>query len=185
MMRGKTDLAVWAGILLWLFLCVPPVDRLFDEMMALHMLGQIPLLIFSGILAGRALPQKELTPWDQNGLSSLFFFLGSLAFWMLPVSLDGAVESSWEDILMHCNFLIAGALVPGALSRMSFAVRAAAGIYLTAMLASAAMTWLYTESLICTVYTIEMQQETGRLLLWALPVFFTVHVVTLFRGLRR
>lgn len=213
----RTPMAI--GIILWTVLSIPPVDGWFDAVMARHMLVQLPLLILSGVLAGRgfAVNAREfnasahgvgetgagesntggrtwrslgnmfarIAPWDHLGLSTLFFFLGSLAFWMLPVSFDGAVENWLEDLLMHANFFVAGVLLPGALSRMNFAVRAAAGIYLTAMLASAAMTYLNYEGLICNVYTIEMQQETGRYLLWALPVFFVVHVVTLFRGLRK
>ena len=171
------------ALLVWILLTIEPLDRLFDERMALHMLLQVPLLLLAGVLAGRSLSHTFGARLDPHGLSSLFFFLGTLAFWMLPLSFDAAVVNSWHDLLMHINLFVAGALLPGAIGRMSFAVRAAAGIYLTAMLATAAMVYLNSQSLICNVYTIEMQKETGRCLLWALPLFFLLHMITLLRTL--
>jgi cytochrome c oxidase assembly factor CtaG len=102
--------------------------------------------------------------------------MGTLAFWMLPRSLDTAVTVTWVDQLMHLNMLAAGWSLAFALPRLSFHCTMAAGTYALAMALTAGVIYATAVVPVCATYSIQQQRAAGSLLLWIGAALFIVLV---------
>ena len=175
--------AVILPVLAALALAAPPLDPWLDRSMARHMLVQVPLLLLLGFAVG-AQVRRGLAPFvDDLGLTGLAAAVGALVFWMLPRSLDAAVESNLVDQLMHVSMFTAGTLLGAAWQRLPFAARGAVGIQLAAMLIAVGNYYAKAYVLACSAYTLELQQEAGRAMLGASVLVVLLVVVGLGRAL--
>lgn len=154
-----------AGLLLALAMLRPWLEA----RMTTQMLLQIPLLVYAGVLLGRALPARwhaRLAPWNRAGVSGAILAASVGAVWMLPRLLDAAVTAPLVDAAKHLSLpLLAG--IPLALSwpRAGFIVR---GVLLLELVASCfRLGWLYLISPVrlCNNYALADQQQLGALLL--------------------
>lgn len=154
-----------AWVLAVAVLVCPPVDSYLDGSMSRHMLLQMPLLAALGYAAAPVwrMPRLRLAAL---GLCGVFFVMGTLAFWMLPRSLDAAVTVAWVDQLMHLNMLAAGCLLAFALSRLPFHSKMAFGVYSLAMLLTAGVVYATAIVPVCATYSVQQQSAAGTLLLW-------------------
>lgn len=154
---------------MWLALATPPVRHALEATMTLHMLVQIPLLALAGWwLAGCLMDRvtDALAAWNRSGISGLL--LASLAwiFWMLPRTLDAALEVPWVEVAKFVGMpLLIG--MPLALSwpRAGFVVR---GVFLLEVIAMAfRVGWLYMASptRLCSNYLLDDQQLLGKIML--------------------
>jgi hypothetical protein len=159
----------WLGAALWLVLAVPPLRHALEATMTLQMLVQIPLLALAGWWIAGCLTRRltdTLAACNRSGISGLL--LASLAwiFWMLPRTLDAALEVPWVDVSKFVGMpLLIG--MPLALSwpRADFVVR---GVFLLVVFAMAfRVGWLYMASPVrlCSNYLLDDQQLLGKIML--------------------
>lgn len=177
---------VWLGLvgLLASPLADPHLIRTQPRFLLLH----VPVWVLLGYLAGRHMRaggSPRAMPWNPSGLTGLVFFVGSVAFWMIPRSVDAAVLSHGADQLLHANLLAAGFALAWSVPAMPFVVRTALGIYGTSM--TFALGALYTNytGLLCGTFTLAEQRQTGHALYLLCPPLVLALLVLAVRALGR
>lgn len=142
-----------------------PIFRyLIESSMALHMAGQIPLLIIAGFFLRHQFIAKQ----------SLFFSLSywlwiafAGAFWMLPISLDKALLNPYWDAFKIVSLLLAGLLLKPALAGSKILALFFIG---SSVMMLFFIGYFYQDSplRLCNSYLIESQKTAGiGLMLWA------------------
>lgn len=177
----------WMLAAVYLLLAAPPLRGWLEAGMVSHMLVQLPLLVGIGALAVRWLPPRlhdRLDRCNAAGLPLTLLALFAAAFWMLPRSLDAALNAPPMEL---AKFLTLPLLVgmPLALSwrRLPLIGRGFLWSNLISMLV--VLGWLYSAApvRVCTNYLVDQQQLLGRsLLLLALGLALWLAGRVLFGG---
>lgn len=82
------------GLLLLIFLVIPPVASFMESVMAIHMHMQMPMLVISGLLMARFFQKRFpqfFEKWNSNGLPGIILFTIIMVYWMLPRTMDEAL----------------------------------------------------------------------------------------------
>jgi cytochrome c oxidase assembly factor CtaG len=169
-------------------LASPLVDPALTRTQPRFLLIHVPLWVVLGYLAGRHLGanrRPRAMAWNPLGLTGAVFFVGSLAFWMIPRSVDGAVLSYGMDQLLHANLLAAGFALAWSMPVMPFVLRAALGIYGASMVFSLASLYTYYTALLCGTFTLAEQKQTGHILYYLCPLIVVALLVLGARALGR
>ena len=158
-----------AGAILWAILTIPWMRRALESAMTLQMLVQIPLLALAGWLLAQGTPRvvdRSGSRWNHRGISGLLLASLTGMVWMLPLSMDAALD---DPVVTIAKFLSVPLLIgtPIALSwpRAGFVVR---GVVLVELIATMLrLGWLYLISPVrlCSNYLLDDQQRVGRILL--------------------
>jgi hypothetical protein len=168
MMRPSGRLCL-AGAILWAALAMPSLRHALQSAMTLQMLVQIPLLVLAGWWIAQGTPgwlDRSLSAWNHRGISGLL--LASLAgmVWMLPLSMDAALDSPRVELAKFLSApLLIGAPIALSWPRAGFVVR---GVVLLELIATMLrLGWLYLISPVrlCSYYLLDVQQRVGKILL--------------------
>ena len=158
-----------AGAILWAVLAVPPVRHALESTMILQMLVQIPLLALAGWWFSQGMPERlerHLAEWNLSGVSGLLLASLSGMVWMLPLSLDAALDDPRFALAKLLSvLLLIGSSIALSWPRAGFVVR---GVVLLELVATAfRLGWLYLVSPVrlCSNYLLDDQQRLGKLLL--------------------
>lgn len=84
------------GLILFLFLILPPVAHVLESIMIMHMHMQMPLLLFSGFLMGHLLRTRFpgfFAKWNHNGIPGIVLFSIIFLYWMIPRTMDEALTN--------------------------------------------------------------------------------------------
>jgi hypothetical protein len=76
-----------------------------------HVLVQMPLLAVSGWVSGSALERrlnKMMVRWNQFGITGFTLAILTMLFWMVPRSVDGAIEYTGYEIFKFVSLPCAG-----------------------------------------------------------------------------
>ena len=166
LMRRRRVLLLLSG---WALLAVPPLRALMESSMVAHMLLQIPVLAALGVWGAALLPdgfRERLDAYNDRGLPFALLAVFMAAFWMLPRSLDGALN---QGIMEFAKFISVPLLlgVPLGLSwrRLPLIARGFLWSKLLSMLI--VLGWLYSVAPVrlCTNYLVDEQTLLGRSLL--------------------
>lgn len=150
----------------------------------LHVLIQLPALALAGWLVGAVLRERTrlLDRIDERGVASLFVVLFTGVFWMLPRSLDAALDDPAMESLKFISLpLLIG--VPLALSwpKLHPLVRAFLKANTVSMLGVLAFLYTHAAVRICNNYLVSDQERLGLgflfvavalSVIWSLPLFF-------------
>jgi len=165
--RRRTWLLTVLGA--WTLLALPPLRLAMEATMVTHAL-QIALLAGIGGLLGRSsgLAQSD-HPGGCNryGITGTVLALLTLFLWLLPVSLDRALdEKSWEIAKFLSVPLLLGLPLARSWSRLPAVARGA--LWANAIPMALVMGWLYREAplRLCNNYLVGDQQVFG-LALWS------------------
>ena len=174
-----------AGVAVFAILALPPVVQALQARMQLQLLVQIPLLVACGYLMRGALPERArraIAAWNPVGINGLIVATFVLAFWMLPRSMDAAVNDwRWAALKLVSVPLLAGLPLGLSWSRMNFVVRGVVCMELIAMCVRLGLLYLASPARLCNNYLIDDQQLTGRYLLIAgIAVFAWITLRLLF-----
>lgn len=160
---------VGAALGLFVVLLLPPVFKPLQLHMTLQMLVQVPLLIAVGYGLRSAVPrcvQKAFAAWNGNGIAGLLLASFTLAYWMLPRSMDQAVVNPAATAAKYLTLpLLVGLPLGLSWPRMNFVVR---GVLLSELIAMFfRIGWLYLVSpvQVCSVYMLADQQRLGKCML--------------------
>jgi len=170
-----------AGLSLWLLLAVPPLRIAMEGTMVTHAL-QMGLLAAAGGLLARGfgpVRRDEQPGYNRFGITGTLLALLTLAFWLLPVSLDRALDHAGQEFLKFASLpLLLGLPLGRSWSRLPPVARST--LWANAVPMAAVMGWLYREAPVrlCTNYLVNDQQQLG-LFLWAVAV-----VIASYRALR-
>lgn len=79
------------GLLLYIFLMLPPVANLVESIMVTHMHMQMPALVIAGILMAPFF-QKRFSSffeqWNHNGVPGILLFIVIIVYWTMPRTMD-------------------------------------------------------------------------------------------------
>lgn len=170
---GKPILIVVYLILLYLVVFL--FDHWFDAKLYRHIAGQFPLVILLGWLSGYFLWWKYIGS-DSVGihLSVIVFFMGSLVYWMLPVSIDQAAINNNVDLILSINLWLAGALLGSQFRNMAPELKSAFLLLLPVMIIITGVVLKQINLLLCGAYTLYQQKVLGSYLftggLWILAL---------------
>lgn len=151
---------------LWLVLvgtlASPLVDGYLIRTQPRFVVIHLPAWLILGYLAGRHLVREpRARAWNPMGLTGLVFFVGTLAFWMIPRSVDSAVLSGAVDQVLHLSLLCAGFALGWSVPAMPFVLRAAGGIYGASMTFALGALYTHYSGLLCGTFTLLQQRQTG------------------------
>lgn len=170
-MRMRTTQRRWLALLAgYALLATPPVRALLESLMAAHMLVQLPLLAALGAYAVQLLPaglRLRLDACNGGGVPFTLLALFAAAFWMLPRSLDGALNHDHLELAKFISLpLLLGAPLALSWRRLTAVGRGFLWSNLLSMLI--VLGWLYSVAPIrvCTNYLVDQQALLGRSLLF-------------------
>lgn len=168
-------LVITVVYLILLYLVVFRYDSWFDARLYRHIAGQFPLLIVLGWLSGYFLWQKYIGS-EAVGihLSVIIFYMGSLVFWMLPVSIDQAAINNQVDLILSINLWLAGTLLGSQFRKMAHELKSAFLLLFSTMIIITGVVLKKINLLLCGAYTIFQQKVLGSYLftggLWILAL---------------
>lgn len=154
--------AVALTYLVALYLVIFQLNPWFNATLYRHIAMQFPLLITLGCLAGYFLFRDRLES-DSISIhfSVIFFFIGSLAFWMLPVSIDSAAINIKVDMLLSVNLWLSGLLIASQFRKMSPELKVAFLFFISSMIFITGAVLGQLNLLLCGAYTLLQQKILG------------------------
>jgi hypothetical protein len=161
MSRGRRAV-VWlqagAGATLIVLLALPLSRTWLEASLVGHVLAQMPLLALSGWLFGAAFAprfDKVMGRWNQFGVPGLTLVMFTMFFWMLPRSVDSAVQDIGYEVLKFVSLPCAGAALALSFQRTN------ALLGLISLLG--VLAWLYTAAPVrlCISYLSSDQEMLG------------------------
>jgi len=85
---------VFYGLLLYIFLAMPPVVDFLESIMILHMHMQMPMLVAAGFFIApffqKRFPQF-FAKWNSDGVPGIVLFMIIIGYWSIPRTMDEAL----------------------------------------------------------------------------------------------
>src|SRR5690625_3365711 len=82
------------GLIIFIFLALPPVVNLAESIMAIHMHIQMQLLAVAGMLMAPLFKQlfpKFFATWNEDGIPGILLVLIVIGYWLIPRAMDDAL----------------------------------------------------------------------------------------------
>lgn len=132
----------------------------------LHVLLQLPLLAASGSLL--VPPQRVVADWRwaAGGIAPLIMALNGVAFWMLPRSIDGAVDGGMMSLAKFVSLPVIGALITVCWRRGHALLLAFVKAQVVSMAGFLAFLYTHSPVRLCNSYLIDDQWRLGVAFLW-------------------
>ncbi|RYG72615.1 hypothetical protein EU245_09800 [Lentibacillus lipolyticus] len=171
------------GLLLFIFLILPPVAAIMESVMIVHMHMQMTLLVISGLLMGRFFQLKFpgfFRKWNANGIPGILLFMIIWSYWMVPRAMDEAITLQMVEWFKFASLpFLAGVPLRDSWKKIGAAGQKLVFGFFVAMFSF--MAWLYigADSQLCNNY-LEVEQKT---LGWGslfIGVLLLVYVIQLF-----
>src|SRR5699024_4691463 len=89
------------GLILFIFLILPPVSNLMESIMIIHMHMQMPMLVLAGFLMGKFFQIKfphVFEKWNKDGTPGILLFGIIMLYWMIPRTMDEALVMNSMEI---------------------------------------------------------------------------------------
>jgi len=153
------------GLLLLIFLALPPVTYLLESIMIFHMHMQMPLLVIAGFLMARFFQKKFpqfFKSWNRNGVPGILLFTIVMGYWMLPRAMDDALMYQSVQLFKFISLpFLAGVPLRDSWQKISSAMKNGLIIFFTILFF--AMGWLYIwwPEQLCNNYLIIEQVTLG------------------------
>ena len=148
-----------------LVLALPPMRRLLESSMTLHMLVQFPLLVLAGWLLARTVPapwRARADAWNAHGIAGLLACALVLMLLMIPRLLDLALTDLRVEAAKWLALLAAGAALQLSWQRAGLVVQ---GFFLGNLLPmTAAAGQIYQDATVrlCNAYLLDDQATLGQ-----------------------
>lgn len=175
---------VTIGMALLLVMSLPPIRHLLEQSMQLHMLAQYPLLMLSGALLARGMPERiarKLSTWNAMGITGLAAAMLFMTVLMIPRVLDLVLVNARVETAKFASLLLIGALFRASWRSAGTIVQA---FFLGGILPMMVVVGTIYQSAplrLCNAYRLDDQHNLGWTLVWLSAV---VAAVWLFRTTR-
>lgn len=152
------------GFGLYLFLVLPPVAKLMESIMIIHMHMQMPMLVFAGWLIAKFWQTnfpRFFLQWNNNGVPGLVLFIFISVYWMIPRTMDEALMSYAVEWFKFISLPLAGLALRDSWSKIGLLVKQYILYGFTLMFIG--MGWLYISAPIqlCNNYLLIEQITLG------------------------
>ena len=180
-MKSAPQLGMAAGIIV---LCWWLRDGLERDPVT-HLLLQLPLLALAGTLIAKALLEDRhwrQSSWMNGGLAPILIAIFTIAFWMLPRSIDDALSDPGMEIAKFVTVpLLIGAPLTIGWPKAHPLLRGFLKAEAVSMLAVMAFLYTHAPIRICNAYLVSDQERLGHgfllaailcAVLWTWPIFW-------------
>ena len=181
MFKGKYDIIITLIIALLFFVLSYPLNGWLSETMPRHQIIQLPSMFLLGLILGIKFSHFSIKE-TSYGIAILILIMTSLAFWMLPRSIDYAIISPSFNRIMHFNMLLAGFLLMAVLRNIIFEIKILFLGMVSAMILAAGVTLKSFDILLCSSFSIEQQKETGFYLIVVGSLLFVLTLIVFFKA---
>src|SRR5690625_3791527 len=153
------------GLVLYIFLMLPPVANLAESIMSIHMHIQMPLLGIVGLLMTPLLQEKFpnfFKKWNSNGVPGITLFMIIVIYWLIPRTMDEALTVSVVEVFKFISWpFLVGVPLRDSWKKLSTGWKNA--VYIIISVAYLLMAWLYIFSpdQLCNNYLIVEQRTLG------------------------
>lgn len=153
------------GLLLFIFLALPPVAAIMESVMIVHMHMQMTLLGVSGLLMARFFQIKFpgfFRKWNSNGLPGILLFVCIWSFWMIPRSMDEALTIQLVEIFKFISLpFLAGVALRDSWTKIGSFGQKIVFVFFIVMFSIMAWIYIGADSQICNNYLQVEQQTVG------------------------
>ncbi len=153
------------GLVLYIFLMLPPVIDLAESIMSIHMHIQMPLLGIVGLLMTPFLQKKFpnfFKKWNSNGVPGIALFMIIVIYWLIPRTMDEALTVPVVEVFKFISwpFFVGVPLRDSWKKLDKFAKNF---VFISISIIFSLMAWLYIASpeQICNNYLIIEQRALG------------------------
>ncbi len=170
------------GSVLWLLIALTPMGSFLESSLLTHVLVEIPLLIFTGITAGRLITPHMSRVLNSISIPCVLLAGFTLVFWMIPRWLDASVNDEFVALMKYISVpLLIGIPLGLCWRNLHFIARGVVKIEFLAMLFRLGWIYLVAPDRLCNNYLLSEQQQLGNLLIilglilgmiWLGQVFF-------------
>lgn len=153
------------GLLLFIGLILPPVAKLMESIMIIHMHMQMPLLVISGFLMAPFFLTKFsnfFEKWNQNGVPGILLFSIIMVYWTLPRTMDEALTLQTVEVFKFISLpFLAGIPLRDSWKKLSTFIKHFVIVFFTFLFIG--MGWLYITSTdqLCNNYLVIDQVILG------------------------
>lgn len=158
---------ILSAVFLALIAALPPLAGWWEASLLRHMLGQIPLLILSGVLLAPVLLHgPDRADKRQGALAAVLLAAFCIIFWTLPRWLDAAVNDAATDLLKTGSLIgLAGLPLGWGWPRLGTIARGFILVQVIGMLAVLGVLYRGYPERLCNNYLFDEQSALGMTLL--------------------
>ncbi|GAA3732255.1 hypothetical protein GCM10022378_20640 [Salinicoccus jeotgali] len=155
----------WYGLILFIFLALPPVRFLMESIMAFHMHMQMPLLFVSGILMYPFFKKhfgSFFNQWNSSGIPGIILFLLIVIYWMIPKAMDESLEIFTVELFKFVSLpFLAAVPLRDSWSKVGKATESIVFIILAVIFSIMGYLYVFYESTLCNNYLMVDQKTVG------------------------
>lgn len=153
------------GLVLYMFLMIPPVVHLSESIMSIHMHMQMPLLGIAGMLMTPFFQKQFPTffkKWNGNGIPGIILFLIVFCYWLLPRAMDEALALTHVEVFKFISwpFLI-GLPLRDSWPKLATGWKNATYIIVSVVYLFMAWLYIFSPDQLCNNYLIVEQRTLG------------------------
>ena len=168
------------GLVLFIFLIIPPVASLMESVMIIHMHMQMPLLIIAGFLIGRFFQlqfPRFFEKWNQNGMPGILLFTIIWVYWMIPRTMDDALTIQTVEIFKFVSLpFLAGVPLRDSWKKLDSKWKNVIFISFTIMFIGMGWLYIFAPVQLCNNYLLIQQITLG----WGFMTMAICMVIYLF-----
>lgn len=140
---------------------LPIVAAVMEESMVSHMLVQLPFLLLLGVVIVKSGMVVRVFRFDRKGFICAAIVSNATVYWMLPISLDTAIESNLGRFAKLVSVPVAGVALQVAWQRLPVLFRGVLALELWAMLLRGGWLYVVSDVQLCSYYLQSEQVRVG------------------------
>src|SRR5690625_1234962 len=172
------------GLILFIFLAMPPVIHLAESIMTIHMHMQMPLLAIAGMLMTPFLKQtfpNFFARWNKGGVPGIILFLIVMCYWLIPRAMDDALMSISVEVFKFISWpLLVGVPLMDSWGKLTKRWKSFTFIFLTIAYGLMAAIYIFAPDQLCNNYLIVEQRTLGWAFLFVALCILIYYIQTLF-----
>ncbi len=153
------------GLILLLFLMVPPVIELSESIMSIHMHMQMPLLGIAGMLMVPYFKEKFprfFEKWNANGIPGILLFMIIIIYWLFPRTMDEALTVPYVEVFKFISWpFLAGVPLRDSWGKLSERAKGIFLIVIGIIYTGMGFLYLFAEDQLCNNYLVVEQRALG------------------------
>ncbi|MFC5465462.1 hypothetical protein [Lederbergia graminis] len=153
------------GLLLYIFLIIPPVANLLESIMIIHMHMQMPLLVIAGFLMARYVQHRFpriFEKWNHNGIPGILLFMIIMVYWMIPRTMDEALTTTSVEVFKFISLpFLAGMPLRDSWKKLTIKGKNVIFIIFTILFIGMGWLYIYSPVQLCNNYLLIEQITLG------------------------
>lgn len=174
------------GLILFVLLALPPIIKLMESLMFIHMHIQMPLLAVVGMLWTPLLKQRFpnfFARWNEDGLPGLFLLAIVVTYWIIPRAMDDAITHTSFEVLKFISWpFFVGVALKDSWEKLSEKWQHLLYVYFSLIYGIIGFIYILAEDQLCNNYLMFEQRILGwSFLLIALSILIYFLQIFLYR----